>query len=502
MKRWFSILLIVVVLGGGAGLLFACESARVEAAAGYGPRPELPAPNPTLLTTVNIARAVGWQQGALPTPAPGLAVTAFATGLAHPRNVIVLSNGDVLAVESDAPPKPEDSRGIRGQVMALLMARSGSGREPSANRITLLRDADGDGVAELRTVLLEGLNSPFGLVQLGDSLFVANTDAIRRYPFRPGQTRIDDPGTQLTALPGGPLNHHWTKNLVASEDGRSLFVSIGSNSNVAENGMAAEQGRAQIWQVDVATGAAAPYATGLRNPNGLSVAPGGVLWTAVNERDEIGSDLVPDYMTSVRAGGFYGWPHSYYGQNVDVRAPADAAAVARAIPPDYALGAHTASLGLLVTGRSGLPAPFEAGAFVAQHGSWNRRPAAPARVIFVPFTDGRPSGQPVEVLTGFLSPAGEARGKPVSVALDGRGGLLVADDVGGSVWRVSGSRQSTERRQEGFDVGRVVVDMRADPQPPQPRRDMHVARRQRLDQPRAHPAGKAQAQHMRCAGGG
>lgn len=280
------------------------------------------------------------------------------------------------------------------------------------------------------------------MVQLGDALYVANTDAIRRYPFRPGQTRIDDPGTVLAPLPGGPLNHHWTKNLVASEDGRSLFVSIGSNSNVGENGMAAEQGRAQIWQVNVATGESTPYATGLRNPNGLSVAPGGVLWTAVNERDEIGSDLVPDYMTSVRPGGFYGWPQSYYGRNVDLRAPADAAAVARAIVPDYALGAHTASLGLLVTDRSGLPAPFQSGAFVAQHGSWNRRPAAPARVIFVPFQDGRPAGQPTEVLTGFLSAAGEARGKPVSVALDGRGGLLVADDVGNALWRVASSAAS------------------------------------------------------------
>ncbi len=440
MKRWLSILLAIVVLGGGSVVLFACESAKLDAAAGYGPRPDLPAPNPTLLPTVNIARAVGWTQGMTPMPAAGLAVTAFATGLDHPRNVLALANGDVLVVESDAPPKPEDGRGVRGQVMGFLMARSGSGRRPSANRITLLRDVDGDGVAEMRNVLLEGLNSPFGVVQLGDSLYVANTDAIRRYPFRPGQTRIDDPGTVLAALPGGPLNHHWTKNLVAAEDGRSLFVSIGSNSNVAENGMAAEEGRAQIWRVDLATGAATPYATGLRNPNGLSVAPGGVLWTAVNERDEIGSDLVPDYMTSVQQGGFYGWPFSYYGQHVDVRAPANPAAVASAIAPDYALGAHTASLGLLVTGSSGWPAPYQSGAFVAQHGSWNRRPAAPARVIFVPFREGRPVGPPVDVLTGFLNAAGEAQGKPVSVAMDGRGGLLVADDVGNAVWRVTARR--------------------------------------------------------------
>ena len=438
-------LLATLLLGGTAGLLFACESARVDATAGYGPRPTLPPVNAGLLPTVSIARAVGWAAGERPTPAPGLAVTAFAAGLAHPRNVAVLSNGDVLVVESDAPPKPEGTGGIRGQVMALLMARSGSGRAPSANRITLLRDGDGDGMAEQRSVLLEGLNAPFGVVQLGDALYVANTDAIRRYPFLPGQTRIDDPGVQLTALPAGPRNHHWTKNLAASADGRSLFVSIGSNSNVAEHGMAVEAGRAQIWRVNVATGAAAAYATGLRNPNGLSVAPGGVLWTAVNERDEIGSDLVPDYMTSVREGGFYGWPQSYYGQTVDARAPADPAAVARAISPDYALGSHTASLGLLVTSASGLPAPFGTGAFIAQHGSWNRRPAAPPRVIFVPFANGQPNGAPSEVLTGFLV-AGEARGKPVSLALDNRGGLLVADDVGGSVWRVSSAASGAAAR--------------------------------------------------------
>lgn len=443
MRKWLSLAAAVVVLGGAAGLLFACESARLDAASGFGPQPTLPPPNPTLLPTVNIATAVGWPAGVRPTPAPGLAVTAFAAGLAHPRNVVVLSNGDVLAVETDAPPKPEDSAGIRGQVMAALMARSGSGRAPSPNRIILLRDADGDGVAESRFTLLEGLNSPFGAVQLGDALYVANTDAVRRYPFRVGQTRIDDAGTQLVALPAGPRNHHWTKNMVAAPDGRSLFVAIGSNSNVGENGMAAEEGRAQIWQVDAATGAHTAYATGLRNPNGLSVAPGsgpggGQLWTAVNERDEIGSDLVPDYMTAVRQNAFYGWPQSYYGQHVDVRAPADPAAVARAIAPDYALGAHTASLGIAVTDR-GLPG-FENGAFVAQHGSWNRRPPSGYRVIFVPFRDGRPDGPPRDVLTGFLSEAGEARGKPVSLALDGRGGLLVADDVGGTVWRVAPAR--------------------------------------------------------------
>jgi len=441
MQKIFPWLLLVILASGGAFALSACsESARLPLAAGVGPHPELPPPDPRVLPTVNIAPAVGWAEGERPEAVAGLTVTAFARGLDHPRNVLVLANGDVLVAESDAPPKPQGHGGLRGRIMALVMARAGSGRAPSANRITLLRDADGDGVAETRSVLLTGLNSPFGMVQLGDAIYVADTDAIRRFPYTAGQTSIAEPGTRLVELPAGPLNHHWTKNLVASADGRSLFVSIGSNSNVAENGMAAEEGRAQIWQVDIATGQHRAYATGLRNPNGLSLARGGVLWTAVNERDEIGSDLVPDYMTSVREGGFYGWPHSYFGQHVDVRAPANPELVSQAIAPDYALGAHTASLGLAITEASGLPAPFTAGAFIGQRGSWNRRPPSGYRVVFVPFTDGRPDGQPLDVLVGFLNARGEARGRPVGVALDGRGGLLVADDAGNAVWRVSAAR--------------------------------------------------------------
>ena len=439
MKRPVSFAAVAMMLS--VATLIGCESASLPLAAGIGPNPQLPPPNPTVIPTVNIAPAVGWPAGIEPNPAPGLMVTAFASGLDHPRNVYVLPNGDVLAVESNAPPKPDDSPGLRGFIMRKIMARAGAG-VPSANRVMLLRDTNGAGAADMRSVFLEGLNSPFGVALVGDQLFVADTDAIRRFRYQPGQTRITDPGERLTELPAGRINHHWTKNLVASPDGRFLYVSIGSNSNVGENGLAAEEGRAQIWKVDVRTGQHRSYATGLRNPNGLSFAPGPapVLWTSVNERDELGSDLVPDFMTSVQDGGFYGWPFSYYGQHVDQRVqPQQPELVARAIAPDYALGAHTAALGLVITANSGLPPPFSAGSFVGQHGSWNRRPPSGYRVIFVPFAKGKPDGQPVDVLTGFLDPEGQARGRPVGVALDGHGGLLVADDVGNTIWRVSGA---------------------------------------------------------------
>ncbi|HEY4252568.1 MAG TPA: sorbosone dehydrogenase family protein [Roseomonas sp.] len=440
MKKLVALAALAGVLGAAAVSLEACgESATLPLEAGIGPRPQLPPPNPTLIPTVHIAPAVGWAGDARPMPAPGLAVAAFASGLDHPRNLLVLPDGDVLVAETNAPAKPDDSPGIRGFVMRQVMGRAGAG-VPSPNRIILLRDSDGDGVAETRTVFLEGLNSPYGMALIGDQLFIADTDAIRRYPYQAGQTRMTAAGERLTDLPAGRINHHWTKNLAASPDGRFLYVSIGSNSNVGENGLEAEAGRAQIWEVDARSGAHRSFATGLRNPNGLSFAPGArpALWTAVNERDEIGSDLVPDYMTAVRDGGFYGWPFSYYGQHVDTRVqPPQPAMVARAIAPDYALGAHTASLGLAITDHSGLPAPFAAGAFVGQHGSWNRRPPSGYRVIFIPFADGRPAGPPVDVLTGFLDAEGQARGRPVGVTPDGRGGLLVADDVGNAVWRVT-----------------------------------------------------------------
>ena len=377
----------------------------------------------------------------MPQAAAGTRVAAFATGLDHPRWLLTLPNGDVLVAETNAPPKPDDAKGIKGWVMGLVMQRAGAG-VPSANRITLLRDTDSDGVADVRSVLLEGLNSPFGMALVGNTLFVANSDAVVRFPYTAGELRITQPGVKVLDLPGGPINHHWTKNLVASPDGTKLFVTVGSNSNVAERGMAAEAGRAAIWEVDVKSGAHRVFASGLRNPNGMAWAPGGAqLWTVVNERDEIGSDLVPDYLTSVRDGVFYGWPYSYYGQHVDERVqPPRPDLVAKAVAPDYALGPHTASLGLASAEGTSLPATFAHGMFIGQHGSWNRRPHSGYKVIFVPFAGGRPDGQPTDVLTGFLTDDGKAQGRPVGVTLDKAGALLVADDVGNTVWRVSAAR--------------------------------------------------------------
>jgi glucose/arabinose dehydrogenase len=315
---------------------------------------------------------------------------------------------------------------------------------PSANRITLLRDTDGDGVADRRSAFLEGLNSPFGMALVEDRLYVANTDGIVRFPYRGGQTEIDAAGERVMDLPAGPINHHWTKNLIASRDGSKLYATVGSNSNVAEKGMDKEEGRAAIWELDLASGEHRVYATGLRNPNGMAWGPDGRLWTVVNERDEIGPDLVPDYLTSVQEGGFYGWPYSYFGQHVDERVePPRPERVAKAIVPDYALGPHTASLGLASAQGAGLPEPFDSGMFVGQHGSWNRKPHSGYKVIFVPFRGGEPAGEAVDVLTGFLTEEGEANGRPVGVAIGGRGALLVADDVGNVIWRVSaqGSRR-------------------------------------------------------------
>ena len=434
-----------------AALLTACgDQATLPVSAGTGPNPQLPPPKETALPTVNIAKAVGWAEGAAPVAADGLAVTAFATGLDHPRWMTVLPNGDVLVAETNAPPK--EGGGIRGWIMGLVMERAGA-RTPSANRITLLRDADGDGRAEFRSVLLQGLNSPFGMALVGDTLYVANTDGIVRFPYREGDVRIEAPGTPVTDLPAGPRNHHWTKNVAAGPDGSRLYATVGSNSNVAEHGMAEEEGRAAIWEIDPVTGDKRPFATGLRNPNGLDWEPvSGMLWTTVNERDEIGSDLVPDYMTSVRDGGFYGWPYSYFGRHVDARVqPQRPDLVEKAIVPDYALGPHTASLGLVFSrGAQALPERFASGAFVGQHGSWNRDPPSGYKVVFVPFADGRPAGEPVDVLTGFLNADGEAQGRPVGVAIDRRGGLLVADDVGNVIWRVT----AAVRTAAGPEAGR------------------------------------------------
>ena len=428
--------LLIVALA--AGLVACGESSTLQVSDGTGPAPKLPEPNKTLIPTVNIAEAIGWPQGAKPTPAQGLQVGAFAEGLDHPRWLYVLPNGDVLVAETNAPPKPDDSKGIRGWVMKKVMGRAGAG-VPSPNRITLLRDSNHDGIAETRTVFLENLNSPFGMTLVGNDLYVADTDRLIRFPYKDGDTQIKAQPTKVVDLPGGTLNHHWTKNVIASRDGSKLYVTTGSNSNVAENGMETEEGRAAIWEVDRASGNHRIFASGLRNPNGLAWEPrSGALWTAVNERDEIGSDLVPDYITSVKDGAFYGWPYSYYGQNVDARVePQNPALVAKAIAPDYAVGPHTASLGLTFAEGSTLPAPFTEGAFVGQHGSWNRKPHSGYKVIFVPFNGGKPVGQPVDVLTGFLNADEKAQGRPVGVVIDKQGGLLVADDVGNKIWRVS-----------------------------------------------------------------
>ncbi|WP_192560121.1 PQQ-dependent sugar dehydrogenase [Pseudomonas allokribbensis] len=432
-------LVFVIALAGG---LTACgESSSLQVSDGTGPSPKLPEPNKTLIPTVNIAPAIGWPAGTKPTPAAGTQVAAFAENLDHPRWLYVLPNGDVLVAETNAPPKPDDGKGIRGWVMKKVMGRAGAG-VPSPNRITLLRDADHDGVAETRTVFLQNLNSPFGMTLVGNDLYVADTDRLLRFHYEPGTTEIKSQPIKVVDLPGGPLNHHWTKNVIASKDGSKLYVTVGSNSNVGENGLDQEEGRAAIWEVDRATGNHRIFASGIRNPNGLAWEPkSGALWTAVNERDEIGSDLVPDYITSVKDGGFYGWPFSYYGQHVDVRVePQQPEMVAKAIAPDYAVGPHTASLGLTFAEGNALPAQFKEGAFIGQHGSWNRKPHSGYKVIFVPFAAGKPSGTPVDVLTGFLDKDENALGRPVGVVIDQQGGLLVADDVGNKVWRVSAAK--------------------------------------------------------------
>jgi glucose/arabinose dehydrogenase len=437
MDAYTRTLLVTCTLAlGGCG-----DMAQLPVSAGTGPDPTLPPPKRTLLPTVGIAPARGWLPGAAPAAAAGLAVNPYASGLDHPRWLLVLPNGDVLVAETNAPPRPDDGKGVRGWIQGLLMKRAGAA-SPSANRITLLRDADGDGVAETRSVFIEGLNSPFGMALVGNDLYVADTDAVLRFPYRSGETHVGAAPTKVTDLPAGTIDHHWTKNLIASRDGKLLYATVGSNSNVGENGLAAEEGRAAIWQIDLSSGAKRLYATGLRNPNGMAWEPTtGALWTVVNERDELGSDLVPDYLTSVRDGGFYGWPYSYYGTHVDDRvAPPRPALVASAIVPDYALGPHTASLGLAWSPGGALPARFANGMFVGQHGSWNRKPMSGYKVIFVPFRGGRPAGEPLDVLTEFLDADGNARGRPVGVALDLRGALLVADDVGNTIWRVSAAR--------------------------------------------------------------
>ncbi len=431
-----SVIALAVAIGGCA------SSADLTVRDGSGPAPTLPKPDKSLVPLINVVRARGWAADAHPIAANGTAVKAFARDLDHPRWVYVLPNGDVLVAETNAPVRPLEGKGLRGWFFKKNMKKAG-GATPSANRITLLRDADNDGVAEVRTPFLTGLNSPFGMALVGNVLYVANTDAVVRFPYTEGATSITTPGTRVIDLPAGDRNHHWTKNVIASPDGSRLYVAIGSNSNAAEHGMEEEKDRAMIWEIDPATGSHRVFASGLRNPVGMAWQ-GQTLWVAVNERDELGSDLVPDYMTTLQDGAFYGWPYSYWGKTVDTRVkPPRPDLVATARTPDYALGPHTASLGLAMATKTALVPPYVQGMFVGQHGSWNRKPRSGYRVVFVPFTDGKPSGLPIDVLSGFVTEEGEAFGRPVGVAIDTRGALLVADDVGNAVWRVTTAAPSS-----------------------------------------------------------
>jgi glucose/arabinose dehydrogenase len=420
---------------GALAVVAACGgAAKLPFDAGIGPNPALPPPRKSFIPVVRVAKAEGWTTGTKPVAAADLYVSQLAAGLVHPRWLYVMPNGDVLVAETNAPPAPQE-KGIRAMFMRYFFKKAGAS-VPSPNRITLLRDADGDGIAETKTTFMSGLMSPFGMALVGNWLYVANADALVRFPYRAGETQISAAPEVVVDLPSG-INHHWTKSLIANADGSKLYVGVGSNSNAAEKGVEVEEGRAAIWEVDPRAKTKRLFATGLRNPVGLAWSETGALWAAVNERDELGSDLVPDYMTAVREGAFYGWPYSYFGQNVDDRVkPQRPDLVARAVKPDYALGPHAGSLGLASSAGNRLPSRFANGLFVGQHGSWNRRPLSGYRVIFVPFTEGMPSGEPVEVLTGFLTTDGHARGRPVGVAIDSRGALLVADDVGNAVWRV------------------------------------------------------------------
>lgn len=431
-----------LIIGAAACALAACGQSQGQqnTTVGYGPNPTLPEPSRTLLPTVKISEVVGWSNDAKPRAPAGFVVQPFATGLDHPRWLLVLPNGDVLVAESNKPARKDKPKGLRAFAESMLMKKAGAGA-PSADRISLLRDQDGDGIADLKTPFLVNLHSPFGMALVGNTLYVANADAIVAFPYTEGATTISAAPRKIADLPGGPLNHHWTKNIIASPDGTKLYAAVGSNSNVGENGMENEVDRAAILEVDLATGKKRVFASGLRNPVGLSWNPAnGQLWTSVNERDELGNDLVPDYMTSVRDGGFYGWPYSYFGQTLDTRIKDKDRRpdlVARAIVPDYALGAHTASLGLSFYTGTSFPARYKDGVFVGQHGSWNRNPQAGYKVVFVPFSGGKPAGGVEDFLTGFLDSEGRAQGRPVGVTVDSEGALLVADDVGDVVWRVS-----------------------------------------------------------------
>lgn len=445
MSRVLTLTAVIAVYGTWVGAAFAASGAGLSVGADevFGADPKLEAPKTSLVPKVNVAKAVGWAGGQKPTVPAGLDVAQYASGLDHPRWLYQLPNGDVLVAESNKP--PQQSTGIKGWIMGLVMSRAGAGVD-SANRITRLADTDGDGKIDETSIFLSNLYSPFGMALIGEDFYVANADAIIRFKYQSGAKAISGQGVEVVKLPGGPRNHHWTKNILASPDGKRLYVTVGSNSNVGENGMDEELQRATVLEVSLADGKTRTFASGLRNPNGLAYRPGtDQLWTVVNERDELGDNIVPDYLTSVKDGAFYGWPFSYFGQHVDTRVtPNNAELVAQAVKPDYALGAHTASLGLAFSNDKTLGPAFASGAFIGQHGSWNRTAPAGYRVIFVPFVEGRPAGQPVVVLGGFLDADGQARGRPVGVIADQRGGLLVADDVGNKIWRVSAGKATAD----------------------------------------------------------
>ncbi|HZZ31158.1 MAG TPA: sorbosone dehydrogenase family protein [Phenylobacterium sp.] len=407
---------------------------------GYGPNPPLPKPQSALIPTVGTPKVVGWAQGAAPVAPKGFTVTRFAEGLDHPRWLYVLPNGDVLVAESASEVSAADksNQGIKGFFQKLIMKHVGAAK-PSPNKIFLLRDADGDGVAESRMLFAQGLTRPFGMTLVGHTLYVANDDGVVSFPYADGQTSETGTGQKVFDLPGPPINHHWTKNVVASRDGTKLYATVGSNSNVGDNGLENETGRAAIWEYDIATAHPRIFASGIRNPNGIDFEPTtGVMWTVSNERDEIGNDLPPDFLTSVKDGAFYGWPWSYWGHNVDVRAkPANPEMVAKAIAPDFGLGPHTASLGLVFYTGAAFPMSYRGGAFIGQHGSWNRKPLNGYQVVFIPFAAGQPQNAPQAFLTGFLDKHQQIQGRPVGVVVDKTGALLVADDVGGIVWRVT-----------------------------------------------------------------
>jgi glucose/arabinose dehydrogenase len=425
----------------GALALAACgRSQPLDPSSQTGPNPVLPEPAEALvMTDINLAKPIAWKNNETPTVPPGFKIQAMATGLMSPRRVYAVPNGDILVVQALKNAKEPVDR-VKNPFFDFIFGMAhGSSTGGPTNQISLLRDANGDGVPELKSVLLDHLNSPFGIVLVGNDLYVADTDAILRYPFTPGQTKITAPPQKVIDLPAGLINHHWTKDLTASPDGSKLYVSVGSNSNANERGSEAETGRAAVWEVDPKTGAYSIFASGLRNPNGLTFYPGSnTLWTVVNERDELGPNLVPDYMTSVRKGGFYGWPYSYWGRHLDPRVrPQRPDLVAKAVVPDYGLSSHVAPLGLTFYTGSSFPPMFRGGAFVGEHGSWNRNQLNGYRVVFIRFAGGKPVGKPIDFVTGFLDGKGQARGRPVGVSIDRTGALIIADDVGNAVWRVT-----------------------------------------------------------------